>query len=108
MLTLKLGLGDARPQHLVLDERADTFMFGVRGCRCGHIHVACPQLRGHCVWTCVRAVGTGTWIGGGGATQVDGSGATRADGGGGMWASHCGTVHPGNCCAASVNRINKS
>ena len=60
------------------------------------------------MWTCVHAVGTGTRIGGGGATRMDGSGAMRADGGGGMWASHRGTVHPGNCCTASVNRINES
>ena len=57
---------------------------------------------------CVRAVGTGTWIGGGGATRMDGSGVMQADGGGGMGASYRGTVHPGNCCAAIVNRINKS
>ena len=39
---------------------------------------------------------------------MDGSGGTQADGGGSMRAGHRGTVHPGNCCAVSVNRINKS
>ena len=35
-----------RPRVLALDERADAFMFGVRGCMCGHVRMACPHVEG--------------------------------------------------------------
>ena len=64
----------------------------------------------------VRAGGTRTWIDGGGGTRADGGGGTRADGGGGTqagggggtWAGRCSTGHPGDYCAVSVNKRNKS
>ena len=56
----------------------------------------------------VRAGGTRTRIDGGGGTQMDGGGGIQADGGGGMRAGRRGTGHPGDYCAVSVNKRNKS
>ena len=44
----------------------------------------------------------------GGGTWADGGGGTQADGGGGTRAGHRGTGHPGDYCAVSVNKRNKS
>ena len=89
---------------------------------CPCVGRACRRIRIWCAWVyvqrrgmsscwggtaCARAGGTRTRMGSGGGTRMDGSGGTRADGGGGMRAGRRGTVHPGNCCAVSVNRINK-
>ena len=84
----------------------DVFALGVCGCTRGHIRIACPHVVwGHCMRMCVHAGGTRTWIDGGGGTQADGGGrGTQAGGGGGMQAGHCGTGHPGDYCAVSVNK----
>ena len=100
--------------------RADTFTWRVLVLCWGH----CMRMRVHAGGTRTRIDGGGgmqtdggggTQTDGGGGTRTDGGGGTRADGGGGTQADgggtragRRGTGHPGDYCAVSVNKRNKS